>query len=305
MINVKKIVSMSILLLLLTFWSAAQDGTEQKLEIVEIELADNLYVLKDVTGFGNSGLFIHEEGALLIDSKTAEYTTVLDNKIAELTGNDVTELVLTHWHFDHTGGNQYFGLKGAKIIAAENVLTRMSTPQRIDLFDMDVPPASPEAQPSIVYKEELLLTRDDQPIKLFHPGPGHTDGDSCIYFPEADVLFLGDLYFEGMYPFIDISTGGSIDYMIERGNEIIADFDDDTVVVPGHGPVADIKTYKKFIKMLKTVRKKIARLIKQGKTLEQTIAAKPTKKYDALWGNGFLNPETFCTMVYQDLVRKK
>lgn len=297
----KKVLLLIMVIISVTCMLKAQEAGEPAPDIIVEKLTDSIYLLADVTGYGNTGLYVSEDGALIIDAKTMDYASLIESEVAGITDNTIDELIITHWHFDHVGGNKYFGDQGVSIISHENVLNRMSTDQFITMFNMEVPPADEAALPTKTHTGELILERGNEKIVIANPGPGHTDGDSYVRFTNANIIFTGDLYFEGMYPYIGISSGGSIDSMISAGEMLLKQIDKDTVIVPGHGPVSDVKKYKSFIKMLKDVKKNVGKLIKKGKTLEEIVNAKPNKKYDAKLGGGFLNPDHFTTLVYYDL----
>ncbi|MCP4249053.1 MAG: MBL fold metallo-hydrolase, partial [bacterium] len=206
----------------------------QDLEDVEIEttkVAENLYML--VGAGGNIGLSVGPDGAFLIDDQFAPLTEKITAAIKAVTEAPIRFVVNTHWHFDHTGGNENLGKAGAVIVAHENVRRRMSTEQFIAAFDRRVPASPPGALPVITFADAVTFHLNGDELHVFHVAPAHTDGDSIVHFRKANVLHLGDTFFDGMYPFIDVSAGGSIAGMIEAVDRALKLCDDKTKIIPG------------------------------------------------------------------------
>lgn len=204
----------------------------------------------------------------------------------------------THWHWDHTDGNEWGHQVGATIIAHENTLKHLSNTVRVEDWNYTFSPAPISARPSVTFKTDKTLTFNGETIVMAHYGPGHTDGDISAYFTKADVLVVGDVFWNGYYPFIDNAAGGGIDDMIRWANVSLAKVTEKTVVIPGHGPVGDRRQLIEFREMLIDVRENVARLKKQGKSLEEIIASRPTAAYDAKWGGFVINPPFFTRLVY-------
>jgi glyoxylase-like metal-dependent hydrolase (beta-lactamase superfamily II) len=207
-------------------------------------------------------------------------------------------LVNTHWHFDHTDGNEWLHSAGASIIAHENTRRHLSTTTRVEGWDHTFPPSPAGAIPEIVFANEHVLHLNRAPILLKHYGPAHTDSDISVRFMDADVLHTGDTWWNGQFPFIDYSTGGSIAAAIRAADANIAAVGADTLVIPGHGPVGGRSDLVAFRDMLVTIRDKVAALKKQGRTLDDVIAAKPTATYDTKWGGFFISGKAFTALVY-------
>jgi glyoxylase-like metal-dependent hydrolase (beta-lactamase superfamily II) len=188
---------------------------------------------------------------------------------------------------------------GATIIAHENTRTRLSTKQTIAAFNATLPPLPASAVPTKTFATRESLKLNGATLALAHYAPAHTDTDISIYFTEADVLHAGDTWFNGFYPFIDYSTGGSINGMIAAADHTLGVVNAKTIIIPGHGPVGDKAQLTQYRDVLVYARDSVAALKKQGKTLEEVVAAKPTAKYDATWGAGFMNAPTFLGLVYQ------
>lgn len=267
-------------------------------------LAEKLYMLWDSGGKGNTVILTGDDGVLMIDTKVEESIDKLLAKIKELSEKPIRFAILTHWHFDHVGGNEKVAKTGATIIAHENVRKHMGIEHDMKILNTKVPPSPEIARPLVTFKKEITFHLNGEDVKVFHLEPGHTDGDSVIYFKNANVIHMGDLYFEGLYPYIGIYSGGSINGMIKVINQILPMIDENTKVVPGHGPVSNKARLQKYVSMLTTIRDNVSRLMKEGNTMDQVIAAKPTQAFDKKWGKGFLPPDQFAKLVYMDLSPK-
>ncbi len=280
----------------------AQDVSEARIEIEKV--TDNLYVLTD-PGNGNVGVCVGEDTVLLIDTKSAELTEKMMEAISELSDKPVRFVLNTHWHPDHTGGNENLADSGALIIAHENVLKRVSTEQNMEFFDTKVPPAPDKALPVITFSRDITFHLNGDKLYMFHVRNGHSDGDAIIYFHKANVIHMGDLYFEGLYPYIGVSSGGSVDGMIEVIKHVLSMIDDETIVIGGHGPLSTKSGLRDFVDMLADLRDDISRQIRGGKTLEEILESRPSRKYDAVWGQGFLSPDQFVRLLVMDLSRSR
>ena len=274
--------------------------------IEPVKLADRIYTFTN-TG-SNSTAIVGDESVILVDAGNApEEGRLLLAAIATLTPKPVRVLVNTHWHFDHVNGNENIGAAGATIVAHSGVRNRMLTDK-----DRQVAPGFPtltytnaaRAVPSITFDRELDLYSGDEEIQLIHPSANlvHTDGDTVVFYRKANIVQTGDLYFEGVYPFIDLGAGGWIGGVIAGCHEILSRIDDKTVVVPGHGPVTDKKHLEAYVAMLEGVSAKVTALVKAGKTLDEVKAAKPTAEYDAVWGQNWNKPDTFVELAYNGIV---
>ncbi len=275
-----------------------------KVQVGAEKLAEQLYMLWDSGGKGNSVVLTGADGVLLVDTKVEQCVDALFAKIAELSDKPIRFVIITHWHFDHIGGNEKIAKIGVAIVAHENVRKHMSIEHDMALLNLKVPPASEAALPQITFKKEMTFHLNSEDVKVFHLQPGHTDGDAVIYFQKANVIHMGDLYFEGLYPYIGIYSGGSINGMIKVINQILPMLDENTKVVPGHGPLSTKAKLKEYVSMLTVIRDNVSRLMQKGNTLEEVVAAKPTQAFDQKWGNGFLPPDKFAELVYMDLSPK-
>lgn len=272
-----------------------------KVVIESQQLAEGIYMLTGAGG--NLGVSVGEDGVILIDDQFAELTPKIQDALTKLSPKPVRFVINTHWHFDHTGGNENMGKTGAIIVAHDNVRRRMSVPSFIKMFNREQPASPKDALPIVTFDNNVTFHFNGEEIFVFHIANAHTDGDSLILFRHANVLHMGDTFFNGFYPFIDSGSGGSIDGMIAAADQVLPMLKPDTKVIPGHGPLGSAKELKAFRDMLATLRENIAKLIREGKTVEQAVAANPTKDLDAVWGKGFLKPEQVVQMVYADLER--
>jgi glyoxylase-like metal-dependent hydrolase (beta-lactamase superfamily II) len=220
--------------------------------------------------------------------------------LAALGTEPVTHLVNTHWHFDHADGNEWIHSVGAKIIAHANTKKHLSEVQRVEDWDYNFVPAPAGAIPSDVFESEKTLKFNGQTIDLKYYGPAHTDSDISVLFSEANVLHVGDTFWNGIYPFIDYSTGGSIDGTIKATEANLAKVADDTIIIPGHGkPVSNKAELKEWRDMLVAIRDNVAKLKSQGKSRDETVAAKPTAAFDAKFGQFVIDPDFFTRIVYE------
>jgi glyoxylase-like metal-dependent hydrolase (beta-lactamase superfamily II) len=237
----------------------------------------------------------------LIDSGLASRVTELSDAIFKATMRPVTRLVNTHWHFDHTGGNAYFGSAGVIIIAQENVKKQLSSVQDVPFVGLRDGHYPAQALPGVTYSGNMMLRQGSQRLTLDNYGSAHTDGDTVIYIAPANVAVVGDIFSNHFYPIIDLVSGGSIDGMIHSLDRILAQTDEQTKIVPGHGPVATRVDLQDYRDMLVQVRQRVKDLIAAGKTLDEVVAAAPTQDFDAKWGRGYVTPDVFTRMVFASL----
>jgi glyoxylase-like metal-dependent hydrolase (beta-lactamase superfamily II) len=253
---------------------------------------------------GNIAVLTGVDGKLLIDS---EVVTARSNVAAALAGinkDPIKQLINTHWHFDHTGGNEWVHQSSEKsggviILAHENTRKRLSVDTRVEGWGYTFPAAPAGAIPTSVFQDERAVHFNGSTLALKYYGPAHTDSDISVHFTEADVLHTGDTFWNRNYPFIDYSTGGSIDGQIRAAEANLARVSATTIVIPGHGAIGGKADLTLFRDVLADAREKVAKLKKQGRTLEEVVAAKPTAQYDAEWGKGFQSPSSFLGWVYQ------
>ncbi len=266
-----------------------------------VRVADNIHML---TGpGGNIGVLTGKDGTFLIDDQYAPLADKVRAALQAISSMPVRFVVNTHWHDDHTGGNENLGEAGALIVAHENVRKRMSVEQFLAVFNARVPPAADGALPVITFTESVTFHWNGEELHVFHVAPAHTDGDSIIHFKKANAVHMGDTYFNGMYPFIDTSTGGSIAGMIAAADRVLSMIDDETKILPGHGPVSNKAELKAYRDMLSAVQGQVSALMSRDLDRDAVIAAKPTRDFDAKWGGGFLKPDVWVGIVFDSIKR--
>ena len=250
---------------------------------------------------GNVTAIVDDGSTLLIDSGIDSRVTELSDAIFKATGRPITRLVNTHWHFDHTGGNVYFGSAGVSIIAQENVKKRLMSVQDVPFVGLRDGHYPSQALPNVSYSSSMTLQQGSQQLTLVNYGSAHTDGDSVIYISPANVAVVGDIFSNHVYPIIDLASGGSIDGIIRALDQVLAQIDDQTKIVPGHGPVATRADLQNYRDMLVQVRQRMQVLIAAGKTMDEARAARPTEDFDGAWGGGYVTADVFTKMVFSSL----
>jgi glyoxylase-like metal-dependent hydrolase (beta-lactamase superfamily II) len=248
---------------------------------------------------GNIAVLPGRDGKLLIDAGFAGARSQIADALTSISSEPIKHLINTHWHFDHTDGNEWLHSAGAVILAHANTRKRLSTTTRVEGWNFTFPPSPPGAIPAEVFEDERTVKLNGTTIALKYYGPAHTDGDISVYFTEADILHVSDTFWNGFYPFIDYSTGGSIDGMIRATEANMAKVTEKMIVVPGHGAIGDKSQLTFYRDLLVGTREKVATLKKQGKSLDEIVAAKPTAATDAKWGGGFMSPRQFIGLVFQ------
>jgi glyoxylase-like metal-dependent hydrolase (beta-lactamase superfamily II) len=248
---------------------------------------------------GNIAVLTGDDGKLLVDAGFAVSRPAISNALASINPDPVKHLISSHWHTDHTDGNAWLHAAGAEITAQENTRKHLAVATRVDGWNYNFPAAPAGALPVKVFASDCELHRNDTHIVLKHYAPAHTDSDISVYFTDADVMHVADTWWNGVYPFIDYSTGGSIDGAIRAAETNLSLISDKMIVIPGHGPVGGKPDVAEFRDMLVSVRTNVARLKKQGRSLDETIAAKPTAAFDAKWGQFLITPAHFTALVYQ------
>lgn len=283
---------------LLEMFQRNLDAIQISIEKVE----DGLYVLYGAGG--NIGVSIGEQGVLVVDDMFPELIPKVNEAIAHLGGGAIDFAVNTHWHFDHAEGNLALGPQGTWIVAQENSTQMMAKDNILNLVIAKYAQnAYPEdARPVISYDDRMRFYFNGGAIELLHFGPAHTNGDTAVIFRKHNAVHMGDVFNNTGYPFVDVDSGGGIDGMIAFCEGVLDEIGPNGIVIPGHGPITNAQGLADYIDMLKTVRGRVADLIAEGKTLEETVAAKPTADLDATFG-----PEEaslgFVNRVYTSLTR--
>ncbi|MDO9459175.1 MAG: MBL fold metallo-hydrolase [Alphaproteobacteria bacterium] len=267
-----------------------------KVEITTTKLSDTLYMLMGAGG--NIGVSAGADGVYLIDDQYAPLSEKIMAAVKAISDKPVKYVVNTHWHGDHTGGNENFGKAGATIIAHEAVRARMAKGGELAAFKMAVPPAAAGALPVITFDDMIALHQNGETARVIHVDPAHTDGDAIIHWPSANVIHTGDTFVNGVFPFVDTSSGGKLDGIIKSADTVLALADDKTKIIPGHGPLATRADLVRFRAMVVTVRERVTAAKAAGKTAEEWAASKPLADLDADWGKGFLPVDKFTQIVF-------
>lgn len=274
-----------------------------KVEIKSTDLGDGVYMLEGMGG--NMTLATAKVGAILVDSQFAPLHDKIKAAIASLTPQPVKYLIDTHFHGDHTGGNEAFANEGATIVANIKVRTRLAKGTANFLTGGQNPPAAKAALPTRTFPSRLSLSLRGRIAELRHAKNAHTDGDTYVYFKSANVLSTGDTFTNGRYPNIDVLNGGNIKGMIAAADTYLKLANDKTKIVPGHGPLGDKAALATYRDMLITARDRMAKLVKEGKTEDEVQAAKPFADLDAKWAPSETVSKNFIRAVYGSLAPKK
>lgn len=281
---------------LIAFSLQAQDWNA--VTIKTISVSGNIYMLEG--SGGNIGLSVGDDGVLMIDSQFRQLSDKILFAIKGLSDGQVKYLLNTHWHGDHVGGNENFAAAGAVIVGHENVKRRMSAAQ-VRPFMGETPAAQEEAIPLVTFTDRLGLKFNGEYLILAHVGNAHTDGDVLIYFPESNVLHMGDIYFKDRFPFIDLSSGGSINGFIKAVDHAIFLSDSNTKIIPGHGSLSNRTELLDYRNMLQRTRDWVMEEIKEGKSLEEMKTMMTSGDHSYVWGMGFDNPDRFLDAIYSSL----
>ena len=274
---------------------ALREAATAKIEVQK--LRRNITVL--LGAGGNIAVLTGPDGKLLVDAEIVTARVKVAEALASINADPIKQLINSHWHFDHTGGNDWIHQAGASILAQENTRKHLLKDTWVEgwHYNFLAPPAG--AVPSTVFGEDHTVHANNSKLVLKHYLPAHTDSDISVHFTEADVFHTGDTFWNRNYPFIDYSTGGSIDGTIRAAEANIAAVTDKMIVIPGHGAVGAKADLILFRDVMVGLRDKVAALKKQGRTLAETLAAKPGARTDEEWGKGFINPGRFIPLVYQ------
>jgi cyclase len=273
----------------------AQQPDFSKTQIKETPVAGNVHMLMGEGG--NIAVSVGPEGVLLVDDEFAPLAQKINAAIDKLNKGKIQYVVNTHWHSDHTGGNPTFGKEG-RIVAHDNVRTRLSTAQKI--FGNPVAPLPKEGLPVITYDNSMSIFFNGEEIRLTHYPAGHTDGDATVYFTQSNVLHTGDLLVVDSFPFIDMENGGSVEGYLQDQEKILQSLPAGVKIIPGHGPMGTREDMERAHAMMKETTALVRSKIDAGKTLEQVKAEGLPEKYKS-WGNGFLKEPMYIEMIYRGL----
>lgn len=279
--------------------AAPSPAQESGISFNSTELAPGLYMLEGEGGFvgGNLGLLTGEDGTVLIDDGIEPLAEEMLAAVNELAGVPVDFVINTHVHGDHIGGNAAVHASGATIVGHDNVWQRLLDGSA----SADGNPAEEGAMPEITFSDSVTFHLNGHEAFVFHLEHAHTDGDAAIHFQEADVIHTGDIFFNGLFPFIDLGSGGSIDGYIAAQEAILARTGAETRLIPGHGPLAGKAELEAAHAMLVEGRSRVLQLIEEGKSEAEVVAAKPLAPYDADWSWDFIDTETMTRTFYRGL----
>ena len=290
------------LLAVLAFDAHAQQRNFDAVQIKTTQVAEGIYMLEGEGG--NIGVSSGEDGVFLIDDQFAPLTPKILAAVKTISDKPVRFLMNTHWHGDHVGGNENLGKAGVVIIAHDNVYKRMSVGGAITALKQNYAPAPRAALPVVTFNQTATFRLNGDDITSTHLTPAHTDGDSFVRFAKANVIHSGDVFAAYRYPFIDVESGGSVKGVLRAIDRLLPMLDDDTKLIPGHGGLSGKKDVLAYRKMIATVVGRIEPMARSGKTLQQVLAAKPTREFDEEWGK-FRKPDAFVEIVYNGLAPRK
>jgi len=262
-------------------------------------LAEGFHVLFGVGG--NIAVSIGEDGTLLVDDQFPQMIDRIDEALAALGSDGIDFTINTHWHFDHAEGNIALGPRGTWLVSQANSRAMMAEPHVVNLVSLKYlqEPYPMNARPVITYDDRMQFHFNGEQVDLLHFGPAHTTGDTAVIFRNRNAVHLGDVFNNSGYPFIDADNGGSIDGVIEFCSRVRDEISEDSIVIPGHGPIADYQTLVDYIDMLTVVRDRISAMLEEGKSLVEVVAARPTAEFDERYGD----PTMLVNRAYASLAR--
>jgi glyoxylase-like metal-dependent hydrolase (beta-lactamase superfamily II) len=296
---VKKFLLLTVVLLCAVSAQAQTDFS--KVEIKATKVAGNVYMLQG--SGGNIGVSVGDDGLLIVDDQFAPLADKIRAALKGIADKKLRFILNTHWHGDHTGGNVAFGPE-ATIIAHDNVRKRLATEQKSTVFNSTTPASPKEALPVITFNDSLSVHFNGEDIRAIHFPHGHTDGDSVIFFSASNVVHLGDDFFAGRFPFVDLESGGSVEGLVKNIGELIGKIPADAKLIPGHGPISTLDDLKSYHRMLQQTTEIVRGKITAGKTLDQ-IKTEGLPAEWAPWGTGFIKTDRWVETIYKSLTAKK
>ena len=268
-----------------------------EMQIKASKVAGNVYLIEGAGG--NVAAFVWDDGVLLVDDKLAPASADLKAAVAVITPKPIRFIINSHWHRDHSGGNEAMASEGSVIVAHENVRKRMSVDGFIEVFNRKTTASPPKALPIVTFTQSVTFHVGDETISVIHVDPAHTDGDSFVFFHKANVLHMGDCYLNGSFPLIDYSNGGSFAGTISAADTALDRLEEDTQIIPGHGPIARRNELRAWRAMLATILERVSRGVKSGMTLQEVKAERPTKDWDALMTKSFVTSDHVVEEAYR------
>jgi glyoxylase-like metal-dependent hydrolase (beta-lactamase superfamily II) len=267
------------------------------------QLRPDLVLLAGPTA--NVAVWTGASGTVLVDAGPANLAPQLQEAIARVAREPVRFVIDTHWHADHTGGNEALAKAGAVVVAHESTREHMSQPQYDDELGSKVPAAPAAALPTVTFADSMAIQLDGERMGLVHVASAHTDSDIIVRWQEADAVFLGDLFFNGSYPLVDLASGGSLAGTVAALEGVLARIDAQTIVIPGHGPVATRADLAAYRDMLVAIGRKVREQIEAGSSLDEVLALKLTTEFDERYGKGAVSPERFIRTLFRDLSKPR
>ena len=293
-----------LLLTLLLVFAVSIDAQQRDFSQVQMKatkVAGNVFMLEG--SGGNIGVSVGADGILIVDDQFAPLADKIRAALKELGQGKLRFILNTHWHGDHTGGNVAFGPE-ATIIAHDNVRKRLATEQRSQVFNSTTPASPKEALPVITFGQSLSVHFNGEEIRAIHYPQGHTDGDSVIFFTTSNVVHLGDDFFAGRFPFVDLESGGSVEGLIKNIGEIIGKIPEGAKLIPGHGPISTLDDLKAYHRMLQQTTEIVRQKMTAGKTLEQIKSEGLPAEWQS-WGTGFIKTDRWVETIHKSLTAKK
>jgi cyclase len=275
----------------------AQQQDFSKVEITATQVAGSVWMLKG--SGGNIAVSVGDDGIVMIDDQFAPLVPKIKAALAKISQKPVRFLINTHWHSDHVGGNAAMA-ETAAILAHENVRKRMQVGGEMPAFNMKIEPAEPRALPVVTYQHDVTIWLNGEPVRALHVPPGHTDGDTVVFFTKSNVVHMGDDFVTYGFPFVDLDGGGSVRGMVGAIDELLPQIPPDAKIIPGHGPLSTVADLKKFRNRLDEIVALVARGLKSGKTVEQMQKEKLLAPYED-WNGGPLKADQFLAVVARDL----
>jgi glyoxylase-like metal-dependent hydrolase (beta-lactamase superfamily II) len=275
--------------------AAPAAAQQQEPEVTPTDLGDGLYMLS--TGMaGNLALLNGEDGVVMVDDQLPNTGPLIEGAVVEITGTAAPRFIVnTHWHGDHTGGNAHFAEQGSTIAAHHNIRARLDAAEQAWA-------QNPAILPILTFGQDLTFHMNGQTVEVTHVPNAHTDGDALVYFREADVLHMGDVMFSGLYPFIDLSAGGSVDGYVAAMEQALAMIGDETRIIPGHGPLSGRAELEASVAMVREAAFRVRTLVEGGADLETVRAAEPLADLHDTWNWGFITTDRFVQTLYNDAV---
>jgi len=297
----KILIRMAVMFSFGTMWILAWSQDKTKISFNADEVAPGLYMLSGVGGFagGNIGLSIGEDGVVMIDDSMPSMLDILQQAIKDVTDKPVDFLINTHVHGDHIGNNEIFSSGGARIVAHQKFRQRLldeGFQTRSGMVEV-----SDGVLPVITFFDSMNFYLNGEDALLFHTPDAHTDGDTVVYFKTSNVIHTGDTYFHGLFPFIDLDSGGSLNGYIAAQKKILGLSNVKTKIIPGHGPLASKADLERDLAMLEDAKKIILKLVKKGKSEKKVVKMNPLKKYHDDWSWGFITTEKMTRQLYKSV----